>query len=87
MLAFSNDYYGIIFRATQSVELFCAYHIKEQPLVTVTYFLPDKTKDGGSYQTLTAPAVKIDTYDERLHLEDDISIAFDDIIDIVIGAI
>ena len=40
-----------------------------------------------SYQTLTAPAVKIDTYDERLHLEDDISIAFDDIIDIVIGAI
>ena len=27
MLAFSNDYYGIIFRATQSVELFCAYII------------------------------------------------------------
>ena len=27
MLAFSNDYYGIIFRATQSVELFCAYEI------------------------------------------------------------
>ena len=27
MLAFSNDYYGMIFRATQSVELFCAYLI------------------------------------------------------------
>ena len=27
MLAFSNDYYGMIFRATQSVELFCAYEI------------------------------------------------------------
>ena len=25
MLAFSNDYYGMIFRATQSVELFCTY--------------------------------------------------------------
>lgn len=25
MLAFSIDYYGMIFRATQSVELFCAY--------------------------------------------------------------
>ena len=25
MLAFSNDYYELIFRATQSVELFCAY--------------------------------------------------------------
>ena len=29
MLAFSNDYYGFIFRATQSVELFCAYQIKD----------------------------------------------------------
>ena len=27
MLAFSNDYYGMIFRATQSVELFCAYGV------------------------------------------------------------
>ena len=27
MLAFSNDYYGLIFRATQSVELFCAYGV------------------------------------------------------------
>ena len=27
MLAFSIDYYGIFFRATQSVELFCAYII------------------------------------------------------------
>ena len=30
MLAFSNDYYGFIFRVTQSVELFCTY-------VSVTY--------------------------------------------------
>ena len=28
MLAFSNDYYGMIFRATQSVELFCAYETR-----------------------------------------------------------
>ena len=27
MLAFSIDYYGLIFRATLSVELFCAYDI------------------------------------------------------------
>ena len=27
MLAFSIDYYGMIFRATQSVELFCAYDV------------------------------------------------------------
>ena len=28
MLAFSNDYYGFIVMATQSVELFCAYKEK-----------------------------------------------------------
>ena len=28
MPAFSNDYYGLIFRATQSVELFCTYDKK-----------------------------------------------------------
>lgn len=27
MLAFSIDYYGIFFGATQSVELFCTYHL------------------------------------------------------------
>ncbi len=58
--------------------------IKEQPTVTVTFFLPDKTKDGGSYQTIIAPAVKVNAYDERLLLEDDISIAFDDIIELEI---
>ena len=30
MLAFSIDYYGMIFRATQSVELFCAYDLKQE---------------------------------------------------------
>ena len=29
MLAFSNDYYELIFRATQSVELFCAYDLTQ----------------------------------------------------------
>ena len=30
MLAFSNDYYGFIFRVTQSVELFCTYDYKKE---------------------------------------------------------
>ena len=37
MLAFSIDYYGIFFRATQSVELFCTYH------VPLTYLQPDQS--------------------------------------------
>ena len=35
MLAFSNDYYGMIFRATQSVELFCAYVVTALPTTPV----------------------------------------------------
>ena len=36
MLAFSNDYYGLIFRTTQSVELFCAY-CKLASLIRIQY--------------------------------------------------
>jgi len=41
MLAFSNDYYGLIFRATQSVELFCAYFAEQDKPETVTEFHED----------------------------------------------
>ena len=37
MLAFSNDYYGMIFRAKQSVELFCAYDVKEYDNIKEIY--------------------------------------------------
>ena len=37
MLAFSIDYYGIFFRATQSVELFCTYCSKARSLPEVKY--------------------------------------------------
>ena len=39
MLAFSNDYYGFIFRATQSVELFCAYNDLTMLVHKTTAFL------------------------------------------------
>ena len=38
MLAFSIDYYGIFFRATQSVELFCTYTAKANSLKSFDYF-------------------------------------------------
>ena len=51
MLAFSNDYYGLIFRATQSVELFCAYlksaiiycfMPKDDEISFIAFFILDK---------------------------------------------
>ncbi len=59
---------------------FIEEHIKEHPIVTVTYFVPDLTKDGGAYETVTTAASKLKKDDERLILEEDISIAFDDIL-------
>lgn len=48
MLAFSNDYYGLNFRAKQSVELFCAYNrkksMKENISSEVAYFERRKTE-------------------------------------------
>ena len=46
MLAFSNDYYGMIFRATQSVELFCAYDI-------YTLFIQDDSISDAKKKNLT----------------------------------
>ena len=42
-------------------------HIKEQPEVTITYFKPDETKNGGAYVTVTGSARKIDAGGLILH--------------------
>ena len=47
MLAFSNDYYGFIFRVTQSVELFCTYQKIMKQLI-ISY--PNTTMIFGLHQ-------------------------------------
>ena len=53
MLAFSNDYYGMIFRATQSVELFCAYFTTdpniENPILLISMVEDVKNIGGSGY--------------------------------------
>ena len=56
--------------------------IKEQPDVTITYFIPDSKKDGGKYETVTNSVKKIDTYKGEIILIDGTTIAIDEIIDI-----
>ena len=36
------------------------YHIKEQPNITVTYFIPDDKKAGGRYVTVSGKVRKLD---------------------------
>ena len=49
MLAFSNDYYGFIFRVTQSVELFCTYVVE----LLLPVFLPFNLLKGGLNASIT----------------------------------
>lgn len=47
---------------------------EEQPEVTITYFVPDKKKDGGSYHTSTGHIRKIDPDKDVIELTDGTSI-------------
>ncbi len=44
-------------------------NISLHPTVSVTYFVPDGKKEGGSYQTLKGTAFKVNRYEELLILE------------------
>lgn len=59
-----------------------ADHIASHPLVTVTFFQPDKKKTGGAYVCVTGQLKKIDDYESALVLVGDTRISIDDIVDI-----
>lgn len=44
--------------------------LPEQPPVTVTFFVPDAKKDGGSYLNVTGKLRKIDAYERKIVLYD-----------------
>ncbi len=49
---------------------FVQEHIREQPVVTITYFQPDGQKDGGSYLAVTGAVKKVDTFGRKIILAD-----------------
>ena len=55
--------------------------LKHDPSVTVTYFVPDTRKSGGSYRTVTGSAKKLDEYAGTLELTDGTIIPFDAILE------
>lgn len=56
--------------------------INKKPEVIFTYFIPDLTKDGGIYISVTGVVRKIDTYNQNIILEDKTEIPINDILDI-----
>ena len=58
--------------------------LPQAPAVSITYFVPDERKAGGSYQTVTGTARRIDTVNGVLLLTDRREIPIADIFDITI---
>lgn len=57
-------------------------HIAQEPEITVTYFVPDAFKDGGSYQQVTGTVKKLDDIDHKLIMRNGTTIPLDDIYEI-----
>lgn len=55
-------------------------HLQDHPEITITYFLPDLCKEGGSYESVTGIVKKIDTYERSITLSDSTWIPMEDII-------
>ena len=57
-------------------------HIKEQPQITVTYFVPDERKTGGFYMSYTGKLHDIDDIDQKLIMTDGNEIQLSSILEI-----
>ena len=56
--------------------------IADRPEITVTFFVPDEKKSGGSYTAITGNLKRVDLYERLLVLTDGKKIPLDDIADI-----
>ena len=59
--------------------------IKNNPVVEITYFIPDVKKDGGKYITEKGNVKRIDYINRFIKLTDNKKIILDDLIDIKIN--
>jgi len=59
---------------------FLAENIKDNPEISVTYFLPDERKAGGAYVVKTGPVKKINEYEHTLVMHDGTAIPIKDIV-------
>lgn len=58
-------------------------NISEHPVITVSYFKPDKRKGGGAYVSKTGHLKKVDTYEQLMLMENGTAIPLAAIVDIV----
>ena len=61
-------------------------HLEEQPEVTITYFEPDRKKEGGSYTEIHGKVRKIDLVERFVQMVDKQQIPIDRILEIAVDA-
>ena len=54
-------------------------HIKEQPNISVTYFVPDNKKTGGRYTTVSGNVKMLDGIERAIIMADRTKIPIDDV--------
>ena len=59
-------------------------HLEEQPEVTITYFEPDRKKEGGSYTEICGKVRKIDLVERFVQIVDKRQIPIDRILEIAV---
>jgi len=59
-----------------------AERIDERPEISITYFVPDKKKDGGAYVSAGGTVKKIDEYERIVLMDDGTVIPIDEIISV-----
>ena len=59
-----------------------AESLSDEPVIAVTYFLPDKKKAGGAYVTATGIVRKIDEYERTVVMNDGTRIPIEEITEI-----
>ena len=58
--------------------------LPQEPMASITYFVPDERKAGGSYQTITGKVKRIDTVNGVLLLTDQRAILIPDIFNVTV---
>ena len=59
-----------------------AHSLETAPKVSITYYVPDLRKEGGSYVTITGTVKKVNTERKMVTLDDNKKINISDIIDV-----
>ena len=56
-------------------------HLADHPEISVTYFVPDGRKSGGTYVTARGRVKKVNDFDRLLILQDGLRIPMDDVVE------